>query len=161
MVCSAFWYSRKALRGKRNDAKKENFGLDAGYQTPARQEDADKVHQSWEAICAIHQRNPADAGWEKMSLCVKRTNLKIQSEAAFVRDVKAQLRKIDDGEFPAQVLISTSFNSLYPSTPTWRPNGLKYCTPSSASTRKPFVNWQNSSNCRDAKSQLRFVRLQT
>ena len=47
-----------------------------------------------------------------MSLCVKRTNLKIQSEAAFVRDVKAQLRKIDDGEFPAQAIVSTSFDSL-------------------------------------------------
>jgi len=47
-----------------------------------------------------------------MSLCVKRTNLKIQSEAAFVRDVKAELRRIDDGEFPAQAVVSTSFNSL-------------------------------------------------
>ena len=60
-----------------------------------------------------------------MSLCVKRTNLKIQSEAAFVRDVKAQLRKIDDGEFPAQVLISTSFNSLLSLDANLTPKRLK------------------------------------
>ena len=45
-------------------------------------------------------------------MCVKTTNLKIQSEAAFVRDVRAELRRIDDGEFPAQALISISFDSL-------------------------------------------------
>jgi len=60
-----------------------------------------------------------------MSMCVKRTNLKIQSEAAFVRDVKAELRRIDDGEFPAQALISTSFDSLESLDANLTPKRLK------------------------------------
>ena len=60
-----------------------------------------------------------------MSLCVKTTNLKIQSEAAFVRDVKAELRRIDDGEFPAQAIVSTSFNSLESLDANLTPKRLK------------------------------------
>ncbi len=60
-----------------------------------------------------------------MSLCVKRTNLKIQSEAAFVRDVIAELRRIDNGEFPAQAVVSTSFNSLLSLDGNLTPKRLK------------------------------------
>ena len=58
-------------------------------------------------------------------MCVKRTNLKIQSEAAFVRDVKAQLRRIDDGEFEAQAAVSTSFDSLESLDANLTPKRLK------------------------------------
>ena len=60
-----------------------------------------------------------------MSWCMKTTNLKIQSEAAFVRDVIAELKRIDDGEFPAQALISTSFNSLESLDANLTPKRLK------------------------------------
>ncbi len=60
-----------------------------------------------------------------MSVCVKTTNIKIQSEAAFVRDVIAELKRIDDGEFPAQALISTSFNSLLSLDGNLTPKRLK------------------------------------